>query len=886
MATFPSFKQDDYFQTQRTNSISSGSNHSINSTSNMSTMSTASHVVPRGSSTQDLLFMESKFSKPSRSKPQFKTFQNQSSVTSLNGYVLPPRIPRSSSVPSVPKLIPENPSERPGLPTRFHPGLKTSNSMHHVPAYRRQSLKAASEYNRSSLSIQQPTEKNQNQNQQPVQQPLQQQPYKRRHSARPGFHNAPFTFPNGEVYTPRNKQRNSQPNFRTFTQNQNNTGIHRNSSSPSLTSQHQQQFQVFNQQRQHPQRAVPRQQPPPLPLQTKTAPQQIQKQEQYITVPDANSHRSSTNSQHTEQDLALLTTGSNSFSSSPSPSRTSRTNSSVNESTPPSSIDDLTLHTTINNINGGKAELSQLPPPLQQLDSTGNLGKIEEHETKSSTPTSDSTQSQSTLDAVNGSTGQMNKENIEQPDHEFLKEQSKARANAQRQPKLSKASDTVTPTITVSQVPQVPQQKNFPTIAKPQVSAVNAPSSFNNNNHSEAAPQRKQSVLKRIFSKVFTSSDKKKLSSSKFSLKKKSSQATLNIKAPFRPELPTRSKTEPHLPQTEIKTETPPPLPKISTSDNVNDVKLTTEPDTSDVFSFMDGDEDEGIKVESEESSTKEFKSELVLDKLFSKLSTNESSEEVFKKITNGEKRTSRVLEEDNVSKKPESSLENKKIRGTINPKASSENLKPQDPEDYTIQFDDMEFIDKIIEYGETPFPNLKSTDLGQSERKLQRTRSIERKKSLRSVSSSSGRQLDEVIANSDKILQSKSDTHHIQVIYSNTPKDPLSMIKTRPSILKKRRNQGSIHQFSNSNGSNNSSTSLSSTSANLSSSNKKVGFTNQIFVNNTYPSYIYNRHSRSLSSYSLSFQLIQQIRHEMNDFKRSMTIHELSRGNTHYFRA
>lgn len=918
---------------QRSNSLTSFT--SFTSTSNMSTISTASHSVPRGNSTNDLLFMESRFTRPSRMKnPQLKQAGlgvGRPSLTSQTtspsaGYIIPPRSsPRASSVPSIPQhasrrssiqSIHQSPlssqqQNRPSIPIQHSfNGFPMSPSMNQLPSYRRSSLKSQP-YHTNINNINNIQQFNGPHHQLHSHPHSQSQSHshsnQRRHSNRPGFHNAPFTFPNGEVYTPRNKQRNSQTSLKNLHKLQTSKSLQNglpSPSSPSLTDspQSSQPLSFSASSNSVPRVRLPQQpqlsthvSPPPN---IKTPPPQVQTQNRTQSQAQAHQQQQGSISSSDNQDLSLLTTGSNSYSSSPSPSRTSRTNSSVNESTPPSSIDDLTIHTTTS-----KNDLQQLPPPLQHLDfnSSNNLDKIQEHtvsdhETKTnvSTPTSDTTQKTLQLhkNGENLESGHSSKETLgvnhekidsKQPDYENvqrteevekpeekveLQSQSQKERQFESQPQpqqqhqqqpqpqhqqqqqpspsppiveRSPAPELKFQTLSQTQIKSSPA-KPF-TIKTPIISHKPSLQSFSSKKSSDA--ERKPSMLKRIFTKVFSSDKKKK------SLKKKN-ESVENIKTPhFISPIQEQKQEEP-------KQE----VPKIQTP-SVNDrvPKESSAPkavDNSDNFSFMDGDEDGGLKVESdsqESDESSDFKSELVLDKLFSKLSTNESSEEVFKKLNDEKAVKKRKADDQSVANDVVTTKDITKTKDSVNANGTEE--------DDIIQFDDMELIDKMIEYGETPFPNLAESDLGQSQRKLQRSKSIERKKSLRSISSSS-RQLDEVLSENSDTFNLKHSSN-LQVIYSNQPKDPFPSIQSRPSILKRKSGNSSI---------------------NRSPSGKKVGFTNQIFVNSTYPSYLYNRHSRSLSSYSLSPQLIQQIRYELNDFKRSMTIHDSSRGNTHFFRA
>lgn len=846
---------DVYMSENRSNSLTSFS--SFNSTSNLSTISTTSHSIPRGNSTNDLLFMDSRFTRPSRVKnPQMKHVMKPQEHP--NGYLLPSRsIPRASSVPSIPQFSVQHAQslrtqqqqqqqqhqqqQQQQQQQKLHPGLKSSISMNQIPTYKRNSSKAN--------QIRHPVGANFIQHSSHP--PSLNIHHQRRHNNRPGFHKDSFTFPNGEVYTPRNKQRGSQTSLKNFHQIQVSKSYHENAPASSAN-----QTQLPTSQQAKKQEYTL---PHPIPSISSSS------------APDiAASHVTPTTSppptQNGDQDLSLLTTGSNSYSSSPSPSRTSRTNSSVNESTPPSSIDDLTIHSS------NKIDMTQLPPPLQHLEATpsNNLCKIEEHapvehetKTTTSTPTSDTTQKTLEVQTPHEITTEVSpvhsKEPVELRQNAGHKETDTYRLeknqDAHNQPGATAADSRIEsaahspqvkhqdpPKVQTKSTPSPPVVQSRRVSQRPSVSSLNTTGKLD----------RKPSILKRIFSKMFSSEKKR----SKLLRRKDEDKA--EVRAP--PVTQQRAQTVPNLgPQSLASKDTTPvsvpasaPVPASASAPMLVEAphhSFGSELATSDTFSFIDGDEDEGLKVGSledkaDDSDSSDFKSELVLDKLFSKLSTNESSEEVFKKLT---VERQKKKEEANVVKP-----------AVVAPVLNNDD---DDDQDEIIQFDDMELVDKIIEFGETPFPDLAVTDLGQSQRKLQRSKSIERKKSIRSISSSTTRQLDEVIAQqSPTDICSKAP--NIQLIYSNEPKDPFPLIKSRRSILKKR------------------------DSLDRTPSSKKVGFTNQIFVNNTYPSYIYNRHSRSLSSYSLSPQLIHQIRQELNDFKRSMTIHEMSKGNTHYFRA
>ncbi|KAH3664402.1 hypothetical protein WICMUC_005787 [Wickerhamomyces mucosus] len=175
--------------------------------------------------------------------------------------------------------------------------------------------------------------------------------------------------------------------------------------------------------------------------------------------------------------------------------------------------------------------------------------------------------------------------------------------------------------------------------------------------------------------------------------------------------------------------------------------------------------------------------------------------------------------------------------------------------DDNSLELEEFQYIEKLIEFGETSFPNLKSIDLGNSARKLKRSKSIERKKSIYSNHSS------------NKSIFSESGNSSLgkdnNLIYSTELRSPNNYLLPNNSILK---------------------TIVSSQDF----INKKVLFDDNIIINPTYSSIIYNRQSIRplMTEKSINPNVIQQIRLEINEFKRSMIVHEQSKLNTHFFYA
>ncbi|ONH69656.1 hypothetical protein BON22_0285 [Cyberlindnera fabianii] len=529
---------------------------------------------------------------------------------------------------------------------------------------------------------------------------------------------------------------------------------------------------------------------------------------------------------------ASSSSNTNSYSSSPSPSRGSRTNSSLSESTPPSSIDDLSLQPTESKI---------LENSLTGTASSSNLTMIEEHSAGSqhdvptTTPTSDVSEKTITPPLTEGDV-QSSVSTPTSPTADLLEDSLKSSVTLRgsdafsgTEPSISSPSAPLPEPQTSAAQPEPHAQSQSP---KPQPQSqpqqnraiISRPAPATTKSSVSALKnadklERKPSAIKRFFSKLFGN-------------KKKPSSATLNRTATSnqRTSIPVKDTSTNHA-AAKVSHDFQHPLQRQKTTG-------------SDVFSFVEGDEDKGINVgdlANLKLDEPDFGSKPGdLSNLFANLSDTEPSGDVFQHPDDTSKDTS----------EGDDKLVVKKNRD-----------KSPDAEDAVITFDDMNFIEKMIEYGETSFPDLSSSDLGKSQRKMMRSKSIERKKSIRSISSAS--KLSAVIGEPETVAEPPTPTEGdepLQVIYTNQRREPHSELKSRGSILKTQRDS--------------------------STTGKKVAFTNHIYVNSTYPAFVYNRHARGTSSYQLSPPAIQQIRHEMNDFKRSMAVHEASLSNTHFFRA
>lgn len=655
-------------------------NSRSNSITSFGSFTSASHI-PRSSSTTDLVTVDASFMKSSRTN----------------------RIPKSHSAQSIPRS-----------------GLRVTQSHTNLSSSRMDSLQSTSTNDllifnyphsrKNSLNSVQ-NSFNTNHRQYPPS-PSHNQPNsgyrpsnaKRRPNQR---HDVPFTFPNGERYIPRSKQR-SLTDIKSL-----NDYPQHNLQPPLNQYDNYQKFQ-------------------PSPRNSLMVPQ---------ARPQQNFH------QHSGS-----TTTSN--STSPSPSRNSRTES-MNESTPSSSIDDLTSQLYIKDPN--PTEIT----PVESISNIPILDMIEEN-TSGEVASKDLESFEPKIEPIKEETDPTKKESkpIKAPVKEAKSAAPKPIRSAPVIKPISRLSIIASPSSSVQTVKITPKEK-------------------------------KKSGLKSVLANLFK--------------RKKKAPEVVKVKPAQPVKIKKPVKVEDKVETKEFKSISP--VVGLEINDQCSE------------FSF-DG-LDENINIQRNSSY---FDSEEVLASMFAGL--------------NG---------------KPKPSITQEIKLSEIN------KTSEKDKEDDIISFDDLELIEKMIQYGETPFPDLKSPDLGESQRKKMRSKSIERRKSIRSVNSTRSKLSNNSATNNTFTEQDEVviiDDHILEVLISDI-KEPNHELKPVNSILKK---------------------------SDDCKTKKKVEFTNKIYINQTYGSNIYDRHSQPLTNLKINPQFIQQVRYELNDFKRSMVVHELSKKNTHFF--
>lgn len=196
--------------------------------------------------------------------------------------------------------------------------------------------------------------------------------------------------------------------------------------------------------------------------------------------------------------------------------------------------------------------------------------------------------------------------------------------------------------------------------------------------------------------------------------------------------------------------------------------------------------------------------------------------------------------------------------------------------DDGVMDFKDLAYIEKIIEFGDTSFPNLKLEDFGNiNERKLlKRVKSIERRKP-RAMSTPT---------NISSILEKEKGEEenrfqNVKFVLINELKSPPSAGKVHPlksSLSTRRAIRNSTPMINE------------VQTPSVPTRSKSVSFSSNVYLQTTYPSAIYNRKSqRDNTNYIINTpSLIQNVRMEVNEFKREMLVHSMSTGNTHFFKA
>lgn len=690
--------------------------------------------------------LDSKFTKPLRSNRLPKTLSHQSLA------IPPTRLSHSASAPSIPRLRSlqspntQNPlsftaSNRPFI----HPKRHSEPDNHH-----------------SKGQFQQPLTVNQ------------QSHHKRRQHHRP-LHDAPFTFPNGEVYIPRSKQRGSSVDIRasaTSLQNLNPVSVPSND----------RKFQH-----------KPIHNDPSQPMANSLSQQVIP---QYLTVPATNRH---------VQQNHQYTGSTTSDSTSPSPSRNSRSDS-LNESTPSSSIDDLSIKANLMKDSGNATRDEST---VLNNNTSNNIATISPTNTIPIVPSLDKIEEITPIEpaAMIADTGKASAK-----DEVLIREINSSKNNdvperSSRRP-LSSTKE-LPPTVKKPSKRKSVQQSPVPTVTNPVLLVAD-----------KKQVKSKPSILKRVFSSIFGRSKKKQNIP-------KSTERTSKSASQVPPTPVTKNNQDESEPLRNVV----PSIKEMVKPEPVND-------QSSDQFSFFD--EEEQLNVEKTQN---DFNSNDVLNSMFAGFSVNSSD-------TQNGSETDKVI-----------SPEAEHTEATV--KIDHTDAEGSYDEDEVMSFDDIEMIQKIIQYGETSFPDLASPDLGEAQRKRIRSKSIERKKSIRSISSSrskvsNGSNVNTAPENiSDDDLTSRSD--RVLEIGTSEMKEPCSSDSTPASSILRKSSSELI-------------------------SNKKVEFTKKIFINQTYSPVAYDRHSQPLTNLKMNPQSIHQIRYEVNEFKKSMEVHQDSQGNTHFF--
>ena len=600
-------------------------------------------------------------------------------------------------------------------------------------------------------------------------------------------------FPNGEVYIPRNKQRGSLSNLNKL----NTTVVPQSrgpSSAPSILAR---------------------------PMSNHSSSGGHSSSNSSSTIVSDNGV--STNSNTLSIRDNTLTLSFPTSSASPSPSRTSRTNSSLGESTPPSSVDDFTV-----NSNGSTSGFMGKP-------GDGSVVLLQKIEELSST-TDDTLTRQHQHSEHNINTD--DKSNSATPGDV---ENTKSPVGVRREDRSQRVPSP--PQIQLPAQKRESQQLKAP-IAQAEQHATALPATSPQKRHTKVEVERKPSGLKKFLSRIFSSKKKNKHATNQIQksplsrvINDDSSTSVFNAPAVDKQQAATpalehrqRQEQEQEQEQEQVLEVQPP-----TSADNGRTRESNSVDDT---FSFLEGDEDAGINVAQlsldvadGDFDDDDYKSELILDTLFSRLSG-----------------TSDVKSIDLKKRDKEPQQKQRAVQPT-----------DADDEDYVMTFDDMEFIEKITEFGETSFPDLAQPDMGQSHRKLLRSKSIERRRSIRSISSSSKWSTQ---ANINSVFVPETvPLEQMTVVTTNRPRSP---VEGDAAVVESIMKHGSA---------------LDNKAV------KSVQFDNKVFVNVTYPSTVYNRHSVPVSSYKLGPQMVQHIRRELNEFKRHMVVHQQSIANTHFFR-
>ncbi|KAH3679125.1 hypothetical protein WICPIJ_008733 [Wickerhamomyces pijperi] len=383
-------------------------------------------------------------------------------------------------------------------------------------------------------------------------------------------------------------------------------------------------------------------------------------------------------------------------------------------------------------------------------------------------------------------------------------------------------------------------------------SAISVLSSVNHNSNSPSRTnslvkfetERKPSFVKRLFKKMGFSGDKSTKDRPKES-KLKSSPSTSSLASSlFRKSSSTvnlHQQTKPQ-PRSPLKSVTKVSQQSITEENadqliDADDLSFTDTTEEINVLKLSDFDlQDELID---------DFNTETILNSMFDSLNIAQMAGSVEQQ----QQQQPMVPE---IREQPEEQSE-----------TLSKTIAALDKEDDTVMdFEDLEYIEKIIEFGDTSFPNLKLDDFGKNERKLiKRSKSIERRKPR---SSSTPPKVDSVsISNGD------DDDDELLPIVKFILVNELKSPSTGHNSLK---------------------SSLSTTMNNKDTApkrSKSVSFSSNVYLLATHSATIYNRKSqRDNTNYIITPSLIQNVRMEVNEFKKEMLVHSMSQENTHFFKA
>lgn len=199
---------------------------------------------------------------------------------------------------------------------------------------------------------------------------------------------------------------------------------------------------------------------------------------------------------------------------------------------------------------------------------------------------------------------------------------------------------------------------------------------------------------------------------------------------------------------------------------------------------------------------------------------------------------------------------------------------EPEEEDNNYMKFEDENFLRKIIEVGETTFPDLAQPELGVVRRKSMRLqKNLNRNSTISSQNSNSSMKtfrtsssylegVERIAYNFQNSDITSDKIENLEIVRSSTLKEPKKIEASKSAFQPKDR---------------------------LSTIVKRVTFSNKIFLDETFSPVDYDRFNIELkiSYQSLAHDplVIKEIRSEINDLKKTMEIHEYSRQYTHFFK-